>query len=97
MSDNFYPSVDINFINDQVSNSGKLAKDGIVKIGSTTTYVIEGTQAIFKRTISARELETGSICLEQATAIALRFGFLGQLLEWLENNRNWKDGGYIKK
>ena len=42
-----------------------------------------------------RELEPGQVCLEQATALALRFSFLGLLIEWLVTNRNWKEGAYI--
>jgi hypothetical protein len=33
--------------------------------------------------------------LEQATALALKFSFLSHLIEWLEENRNWKEGAYI--
>ena len=95
MPDLFYPSVDIDFIIDHVKASGKLADDGIVNFGSTTTLVVGGSQAIYKRSILIRELEPGQICLEQATAVALRFSFLGQLLEWLVTKRNWKEGAFI--
>lgn len=95
MPDTHYPTVDIDFIIEHVKASGKLAKGGVVKFGSTTTLVIDGSQAIYKRSILIREIETGQICLEQATAVALRFLFLGQLLEWLVTNRNWKEGAYI--
>lgn len=95
MPDPYYPTVDIDFIINHVNASGKLAKGGIVKFGSTTTLVIDGPQAIYKRSILIRELEPGQICLEQATAVALRFLFLGQILEWLVANRNWKEGAYI--
>ena len=46
MPDPFYPSVDIDFIIHHVKASGKLAEDGIIKVGSTTTFVQEGTSAI---------------------------------------------------
>jgi hypothetical protein len=95
MPDSYYPSVDIEFIEKYIKASGKLTHGGIVKIGSTTTYVIAGPQAIYKRSILVRELELGQVCLEQATALALRFSFLGHLMEWLEVNRNWKEGAYI--
>lgn len=95
MSDPHYPSVDIKFIERYIKASGKLADGGIVTIGSTTTYIIEGPQAVYKRSILIRELTPGEVCLEQATALALRFSFLGQLLEWLEAEKGWKDGGYI--
>ncbi|TAH00356.1 MAG: hypothetical protein EAZ15_09255 [Sphingobacteriales bacterium] len=95
MPDLHYPTVDIDFIINQVNASRKLANGGIVKFGSTTTLVIDGPQAIYKRSILIRELEPKQICLEQATTVALRFLFLGQLLEWLVSNRNWKEGAYI--
>jgi hypothetical protein len=94
MPDPHYPSVDISFIIQEAEASGKLAVDGIIKFGSTTTLVIAGPQAVYKRSILLRELEPGQVCLEQATGIAFRLSFLGHLLEWLEKNRNWKDGGY---
>jgi len=97
MSDPFYPSVDIDFIKDQALASGKLAQDGIVNFGSTTTLVINGNQAVYKRSILMRELDPGQVCLEQATAVAVRLSFLGPLLKWLEDNRDWKEGAYIKK
>lgn len=95
MPDQHYPSVDLDFILEHVNASGKLAHEGIVKFGSTTTLVIEGAQAVYKRSTLIRELEPGQISLEQATAVALKFSFLGPLLEWLVTNRNWKEGAYI--
>ncbi len=97
MADNYYPSVDASFIEEYMLNSGKLAKEGIVKFGTTTTFVVDGPQAIYKRSILIRELEKGQVCLEQATALAIRFSFLGPLLEWLEKERNWKEGAYVAK
>jgi len=95
MPDNHYPSIDIEFIEEHVIASGKLVKDGVLKIGSTTTYVVDGTQAIYKRSILVRELIPGQVCFEQATGLAFRFSFMGALLEWLERNRDWKEGAYI--
>ena len=97
MADNFYPKVDIEFINEHVRQSEKVEEGGILKSGSTTVYVAKGVQAIYKRITSVRELEPGGICLEQATAIALRYGFLGKLIHWLEENKDWKEGAYIEK
>ena len=94
MSDNFYPHVETEFIRQCVTESGKLATDGIIKIGSTITFVITGNKAIYKRSTLARELIPGEICLEQAISLAVRFGFMGKLLSWLETNRYWKDGAY---
>lgn len=95
MPDIFYPSVDISFIEHYMLASGKLAANGIVKVGTTTIFVLEGQQAIYKRTIYVRELQPGQVCFEQATGLAARFGFMGALLNWFEDNRKWKDGAYI--
>jgi hypothetical protein len=95
MPDPHYPKVDIEFIIAHVKASGKLVDNGMVKFGTTTTFVISGPQAVYKRSILIRELEPGQICLEQATTVALKFSFLGQLIEWLVANRNWKEGAYI--
>lgn len=56
MPDSYYPSIDIEFIEEHIIASGKLVKDGIVKIGSTTTYVVDGPQAIYKRRQERRRL-----------------------------------------
>jgi len=97
MADNFYPTASKDFILDCARNSGKLEDDGIIRIGSTTNFILKGPQAIFKRTCAFRELEPGEVTFEQATALAIRIGFMGKLLEWLELNRNWKDGAYLEK
>jgi len=95
MPDSYYPSVDVNFIEDHVRRSGKLADNGIVRVGATTTFILAGSNAIYRRSIFIRELEPGQVCLEQATALAVRFSFIGALMEWLETNRSWKEGAYI--
>lgn len=94
MSDPHYPSVDISFILERAKACGKLADDGIVKIGATTTLVLDGPQPIFKRTITMRELKKGELVFEQATNIAIRLNFLSELIKWLEENKHWKDGAY---
>lgn len=95
MPDSHYPSTDIEFIQEHIIASGKLVKDGIVKFGSTTTFVISGPQAVYKRSILVRELKPGQVSFEQTTGLAIRFSFIGALLKWLEINRNWKEGAYI--
>ncbi len=97
MPDSYYPSIDISFIEQHIKESKKLEKGGIIKIGATTTFVVKGKKAIYKRSTLIRELTKGQVCLEQATALALKFSFLGQLIDWLIKERNWKEGAYIKK
>lgn len=93
MPDPFYPSIDFEFISKHLQESGKF--EASIKVGSTTTFVLKGPQAIFKRTIYIRELEPGQVCYEQASGLAARFGFLTPLAQWYETNKNWKDGGFI--
>jgi hypothetical protein len=51
MPDTYYPSVDLEFIIDHVKASGKLAHGGIAKFGSTTTFIIDGPQAIYEQVL----------------------------------------------
>ena len=95
MADPFYPSIDLDFIIDRMKRSGKLEEHGIVKTGSTTTFVYKGSQATYKRRVRVRELNPGQVCFEQAAHIAFNFSFMGALLNRLEINRDWKEGGYI--
>lgn len=55
--------------------------------------MINGNQALHKRMIIIRE-NNGQINFEQASSLAIRFSFMGELLKWLESNRNYKEGGY---
>lgn len=93
--DHHYPTVDFVFIRQQINSSEKIVPDSEFKVGDTTTFVIVGKQPLYKRKILVRELEPGLINYMQATGLALRFNFMGNLLQWLEQNKNWKDGGYF--
>jgi hypothetical protein len=96
MADLFYPSIDLAIVQNWALASDKIEPEGILKVGETTMFVFKGPQAIFKRVVIIREIEAGQVCFEQATALALRCSFLGPLLTWLEENKNWKDGGYTE-
>jgi hypothetical protein len=65
------------------------------KVGATTTFILEGKQALHKRNILLRELSQGQVNYEQAVAMAYRFGFLGTILTWLQDHRDYKEGGYV--
>ncbi len=93
MPDPHYPSVDFGFIENSLNATGKF--DGHFTVGATTTFILSGNKAIFKRSIYVRQLDPGQVCYEQASGLAARFNFLGSLLAWLEENRHWKDGAYI--
>ncbi|MDZ4072987.1 MAG: hypothetical protein U1C70_14285 [Sediminibacterium sp.] len=94
MPDPFYPSVDLSFIEHHLVQTGKFAGHYIV--GQTITFVLNGPQAIHKRSILIRQLTPGQVCYEQATGLAARFGFMGALLAWLDTNRNWREGAYVQ-
>jgi hypothetical protein len=94
MSDPFYPTVDIDFLLPFLKRSEIVDQSSIVQVGNTTSFALTGRQALHKRLFVIRELKAGQIGVEQATAIAYRLGFLGELSQWLEDRRNRKDGGY---
>jgi hypothetical protein len=94
MADPFYPTVDINFLLEHIAKCQLVDQASILHVGTTTTFVIKGRQALHKRFFLIRELQSGEVSAEQATGIAIRLGFLKELMEWLEKNKKWKEGGY---
>lgn len=94
MPDSHYPSIDTSALEEMIMASPKVIPDSRVKVGDTSSFVIKGNQAMHKRVILIRELDTGQICLEVASGLAIRLGFIPQLMEWMEANREWKDGAY---
>lgn len=93
MGDSHYPSVDTEFIIENLKKSSKIDNTTQRVIGSTISFMINGNQALHKRMIIIRE-NNGQINFEQASSLAIRFSFMGELLKWLESNRNYKEGGY---
>ena len=49
-----------------------------------------------KRHVTIREFD-GIVNFEQATGKAILFGFMGDLLKWFDENRDWKEGGYVER
>jgi hypothetical protein len=96
MAKNPYPLVSAEFIFDKIRNSQKIVVGSELKIGSTTTFVLEGTKPINKRTITIREFN-GEVGFMQATGLAILYGFMGDLLVWYRENKNWNEGGYSAK
>jgi superfamily I DNA and RNA helicase len=94
MSDSFYPLVDIDFILPLIEHSDKV--EGVVIFGSTRIIVLSGQKALYKRNIVLREIEPNKTTFEMATALAIRLGFMSELLKWFEKNKQWKDGGYTE-
>ncbi len=94
--DQHYPTIDVNFIEKLILNCVKIVPESKVKVGNTTTFVLDNNKAMHKRLILYRELEQGVLNFENATSLAIRLGFMGFILEWYEQNKNWKDGGYFE-
>jgi len=94
MPDPFYPSIDLTFIESLIINSNKTIPDSKIKVGDTTAFVLDGNQAMHKRLILIRELTKNEVTFERATSLAIQLGFMRELLNWLEANKKWKDGGY---
>lgn len=95
MADAFYPTIDSQFLEHEIIESGKIIPDSKVIVGKTTYFVLEGNKPLFKRNILLREISPGQINYEQATALAIKLSFIGKLMDWLEKNRDWKEGAYI--
>ena len=94
MEDENLPNVDATFIIQKILDSNKVIPDSKLKIGDTTTFVAVGDKPMHKRHITLREFD-GMINFDQATGKAILFGFMGDLLTWFEENRDWKEGGYF--
>lgn len=91
-----YPTVSASFIFEKITESGKVIPESRMDIGTTTTFVRKGDKPLHKRFVSVRH-KKGLIQFMQATALAITFGFMGDLLEWYKEHRNWKEGGYVLK
>ncbi|HEY1062736.1 MAG TPA: hypothetical protein VGE44_13665 [Daejeonella sp.] len=95
MSDEFNPSVDYSFMLEMVESCSKVIDKTIV--GSTTAFVLEGSSPSHKRTVYLRKTPDEQIPFLKATAICIRISKMGELLEWFEQHRSWKDGGYFER
>ena len=94
MSEN-YPKVTIEFLVENLKKSPKVIEESFSTMNDTMSFVCKGNQPIYKRSFiitSNSEMEVNFI---QATGLAIRFGFMGELLEWYEKEKYWKEGGYV--
>jgi len=94
--DQHYPTVDFTFLSEQVSNSPLIIPGSAFTVGDTTTFILHGKRPIYKRTILVRQFNGGQVSFIQATGLAIRLNFMGALLHWFEENKNWKDGAYFE-
>lgn len=89
------PNVDVVFLEEQILGSGKVIEGSKVKVGSTTSFVMIGNKPLHRRYVLIREVVVGEIGYDQAVGIAVKLGFLGTLMQWLQNTKDYKEGGYV--
>lgn len=87
------PSVDIDFVIELLSKNPKI--QSIETIGSSTAFFVKGNKPMGQRLCIIRKTKDGQVDFEYITRIAICFNCMGEVLAWLEKNRNWKDGGYF--
>lgn len=90
--DNHYPEIEISFLHKILLNSPKCIDH--FKTGKTTSYILEGDSFIGKRTLTLRDNRSGLVPFEKASSIAIRSKMLAELLKYLEEQKDFKDGGY---
>lgn len=94
MLNNNYPSVDEDFLLDRIRNSPKIDSASEKKVGNSYSFLMVGDKPIYKRQVTIRSID-GEFNFIQATSKAILLGFMSDLLEYFEKEKNYKDGGYI--
>lgn len=89
--DEHYPTVDMDFFADCIHKSGKVEET--IQIGETFAYILSGLKPLGKRTVFLR-ITNGQVGFMYATGLAIKLGFMSELLQWYERHRRWKDGAY---
>lgn len=97
-----HPTVDISFIDEQIRAKQNIEINGYFKAGKSHAYIVVGHKPLHKRRIVVREFDDSrydspQVNFMQATGIAIVWGFMRELLDWYEEHRDWKEGGYIVK
>lgn len=95
MSDTHYPTIDADFLRGLISSHPRVIPGSEIRVNNSVAYVMVGNKPINKRIILTREISPNQLGFISSTAVAIRLGFIGELLTWLVENRNWKDGAYI--
>ncbi len=89
------PSVSLDFIIEKLLNRDLIIPNTRVDVGeSMTTFLKVGKQPIYKRLVNVRS-KNGQVNFMQATSLAISFRFMGDLLQWYKDNKNWDEGGYF--
>ncbi|GAB1856698.1 hypothetical protein MHTCC0001_15330 [Flavobacteriaceae bacterium MHTCC 0001] len=94
MSDNYHPCVSTEFIIQKIKESKKIEEDSELRAGNSISFVLKGDKPFHKKFVTIREIN-GCINFDQAMGKAVLFGFIGELLKWLEKHKNWREGEYI--
>ncbi len=97
-----HPTVDISFIDKQIRAKQELELNGYFKVGRSHAYITKGHEPLHKRRIIVREFDDErynepQVNFMQSTGTAIAWGFMRELLDWYENERHWKEGGYFVK
>lgn len=88
------PTVDINVVKKMIEDTGRVEK--VITVGGTTAYSIKTNgKSIREKIITIRDTGDGQISYNRATGIALNLKCIDIILKWLEENKNFKDGGFI--
>lgn len=94
MIDPHYPTIDIEFLTGFISKSDKIIENSLIEVGDTKCYILKGDKSLHKRIVLIRQFKNNQVSLEYSVTLAVKFNFLGELMSWLEINRNWKEGAY---
>lgn len=87
------PTVDIDVVKKMIEDTGRVEK--VITVGNTTAYSIKSTgESMRKKILTIRDTGDGQISYLRATGIALNLKCIDTVLRWLEDNKNFKDGGF---
>ena len=95
MDEYLYPSVAFDFLKSKILNSGQIVENSEVKVGNTVTFILKGSQEMRKRIILIRCTDNGEVNFNQASGLAIRLRFMGDLLNWFLIEKQWKEGGFV--
>ena len=96
MSNSEYPTVSEEFLLDKIRHSPKIDSSTEKKVGTSYSFLLVGDKPIYKRQVTIRSID-GEFNFIQATSKAILLGFMAELLDYFENEKGYKDGGYIDR
>lgn len=91
-----YPTVDFTPVLDWIRQSSKVDPASEIQVGDVYSFELRGEASLHRRQFLINRSSNGLVGFERATSLAIRCGFLQELLRWLEVHRKWKDGGYFE-